>query len=471
MAATSPSPSGVKLHYDTMMHIISVSEYAKDTVQLIATCRVLYHEGPKILLKKPIVILTQEQLTLQMELQVLASSLEPDVIQELVEILPLLTHIEYLRLVNADQLLRLHPNLTPAFCALTTLRHIDFSGLWDYLDDNDDWEQYHPAMLLENFALTLEELNMRKLSINLPLWINTFIHTFPNLTDLHIDTKDYDGSLPVGEFSLEVMHESHATNILQQCGVNSCGTWVHLEHFCGCVVDLYTIGLTSHISQVTLTDTLDDGPKTEMLAMMLHYAQPLHLKLKGIAGSMVGNADRGFISMLRDESVSNLISLNVNIDFTKDDREKDLNAVIDNLVPTMTNLPLEFLELTFVTGRLNLTLPKPTAHDHVISQRNGLPQPRAPLPSSAPLSLAELSLQSLNMDALIAHLESMPSLEAAHVVLPSSPYEGDYQWEGHDRMITRDRTCLAAAGHEQDSRKERVCVTMSAFLDSPGPYP
>ena len=396
MAATSSSSSGVNLTYDTILHVISVSENAKDTAQLIATCRELYHEGPKILLKKPVVIFTKHLASFlkflradnssrcrylrQMELQVFASSLEPDVTQELVEILPLLTRIEYLCLIDADQLLRLHPDLTPAFCALTTLRHIKFSrvsnktcallhglraplisasinficdldvlNLWNYLDEEDDWEQYHPAVLLENFAPTLEELEcvawrmhpsqqaliatqvfpkMHRLSIDLPLRINTFIRAFPNLTDLYIDTEDY------GEFSLEVMHESHARNVVQQRGVNPCGTWAHLKHFYGSVVDLYTIGITSHIPQVTLEDMLDDGPaQMELLVIMLRYARPLRLKLEGITGNSLGDADRGFISMLRDKSASNLINLDVRIEFSKDDREKDLSAVIVRLPP------------------------------------------------------------------------------------------------------------------------------------------
>ena len=138
-----------------------------------------------------------------------------------------------MRLVDADELLCLDPALTTAFCTLTTLRHIDFSGVkyttcvvllrlssplisakisflsddvdeklwdWDYLED-DEWEHFHPTMLLDNFAQTLEELqcvawytnqdalipaqvypNMRKLSIKLrhfPIRIDALIRAFP----------------------------------------------------------------------------------------------------------------------------------------------------------------------------------------------------------------------------------------------------------------------------------------------------
>ncbi|KAI1783176.1 hypothetical protein LXA43DRAFT_904150 [Ganoderma leucocontextum] len=508
-ATTLTSSTSMKLTYDTLLHIISLSWYAKDAVQLMATCRVLYREGPKIALKKTVFISTAEQLASFLKflraddssrcrylrhLELGAScSPQPDVVQELIETLPLWTGIEYLRLADAEELLELDPGLTAAFSALTTLRHINFSGvkggacellsalhsplisanisfisdvdqkLWDYLDD-DEWERYHPAILLDNFASTLEELqcvawyttqetvipaevypNMRKLSIELhdfPLWVDAFIRAFPNLADLRVNTKYHGGIL--GEFNLEAMQESHITNVGQQLDpVDSCGTWAHLEHFSGCLVDLYAIGLTSHIHRVTIVDRLDDGPRTDMLATVLRYARPLHLKLEGITGSMLGDADRGFISMLHEGSCSNLLNLDVCIHFGEDDQEKDLRAVIDDLVSALVGLPLKFLELKFETYGLDPTPTEPSDFERMVRRQKGLPEP--PTPEPDPLTPAELSLMTLDMDALIARLESIPSLEAAHVVLPSSRYEGD--WKGHERTITKGMSRLA--GREQ----------------------
>ena len=52
----------MKLTYDTLLHVISLTGYAKESVQLVATCRILYHEGAKIALKKPVTIYNEEQL-------------------------------------------------------------------------------------------------------------------------------------------------------------------------------------------------------------------------------------------------------------------------------------------------------------------------------------------------------------------------------------------------------------------------
>ncbi|KAM5542688.1 hypothetical protein V8D89_003649 [Ganoderma adspersum] len=498
----------MKLTYDTLLHIISLSRYAKDTVQLMASCRVLNHEGPKIALKKPVSISTEEQLASFLKflradnlsrcrylrkLEISSCFLEQDIVQELFETLPLLVNIEYLRLIEVEELLDLHPDLTPAFGSLTSLRHIDFTGvkgkacslllrlhsplvsanvsfisdddlkLWDYLDD-DEWEGCHPAMLLDNFVSTLEELqcvawytipdpgpdetlipalvypNMRKLSIELhhfPLRIDPFIRAFPNLVDLYINT-DYHG----GRYS-EDIRDSHDTNVAQQLDpVNSCGTWAQLEHFRGCLFDLYAIGLTSHIRRVTIVDRLDDGPRTDMLATVLRYARPLHLKLEGITSTMLGDTERGFISMLHHTSASSLLNLDVCVYFGKDDREKDLSLVINNLMSALAGLPLKFLELRFETHGLDPTLEEPGDFERMIAHCKGLPEPPEPVP--APLTPAELSLETLDMDALVARLETIPSLEAAHVVLPASRYEGDCH---HDRMISKGGSRLG--GREQ----------------------
>ena len=169
--------------------------------------------------------------------------------------------------------------------------------------------------------------NVRKLSIDLhhiPPRISPFIRAFPNLTYLHVDTGCY-----AWRYSVEDMQEIHQTNIAQQIGAtNSCGTWAHLEHFRGPLYDLYTIGLTFHIPRLTIVSRSDNEWRTDVLATVLRYARPLHLKLESIPGSILGDADGGFISMLREGSSANLINLDIRIHFGRGDREEDLATVI-----------------------------------------------------------------------------------------------------------------------------------------------
>ncbi len=501
----------MKLTYDALLHVISLTSYAKDSVHLMTTCRVLYHEGPKIALKKLIRIFNEEQLisflqflraqnffryryVKQLELE--AFYPEPEDVEVLIETLPRLVNIESLRLVNVEELLELYhradfgPVLPPAFAALTSLRHIDIFGakeetcsllsllhsplvslrldfrvlsnsnekLWDLLDFNE-WSIYHPTVLLENFASTLEELqcvawymshetirprrkvypNMRKLSIEhceFPR-IVPFIRAFPNLTDLHA-SSDYWGDV----------RTTHNTNVAQQRDLVG-GTWAHLDHFHGSLFDLYIIGLTCHVPRITITDdNLEDEPSMDMLATVLRYGRPVHLKLEGIAGSMLGDADRGFISMLRDTGTSNLINLDVGVYFRADDREKDLTGAIvctiflrlcsplpelidssviqEGLFLALALLPLKFLELRFYSHDLN---PTPRRA-----------QPGLPEPIPAPLTSAELSVNALDLDFLVAHVaESLATLEAAHVAVLCYPCRGGQMFE---KTITKGKSSL-----------------------------
>lgn len=78
----------------------------------------------------------------------------------------------------------------------------------------------------------------------------------------------------------------------------------------------------------------------DMLATVLRYARPLHLKLGRIAGTMLRDANGGFVSMLRDESASNLSHLDLCIHFDEDDREQDLASIVVSTLPCLVLLAL-----------------------------------------------------------------------------------------------------------------------------------
>ncbi|KAM5542676.1 hypothetical protein V8D89_003637 [Ganoderma adspersum] len=389
----------MKLPYDVLPHVISLSRYAKDSVQLTATCRVLYHVAPKIALKKPVVISTVGQLESFLEflrtdnssrcrylkhLEVRELYPDWDVVEEFIETLPLLTSLEVLRFDETDQFLDLDPDIIPALCSITTLRYINFTGARGKAYE----DTIIPAKVYPN---------MRKLSIEFhefPLRIDPFIRAFPNLTDLYVDA-DFHG----GHSSGDIL-ECHETNVAQQLdAVDPCGTWAHLEHFRGCLFDLYIIGIASHIRRVTIDGDARDG------VTLRAAGAP---QARGY-GAMLGNADRGFIAMLRDA----------------EDRWKNVGAIIDDLVSALTRLPLKFLQLKFFTRDLDPTY--------------------SAIPASP--TEAECTLLELDMDKLIARLEAIPSLEAAHFVLPSSRGGYGFRWDDHDRTITKGASRLA--GPEQ----------------------
>ncbi|KAM5530678.1 hypothetical protein V8D89_015650 [Ganoderma adspersum] len=506
--ATSPlADNNVKLTYDTLLHVISVSLYASEAVKLMTTCQFLYHEGAKIALKRPVAVRNTKQLTSFLkflraenlsrcrhlrQLELWACYPEPDLAQELVETIPLLGNIRHLRLYSVEDILEPYPALLSAFAGLTSLRHIELYGAGgvacellstlraplitasiDFLGDSDErifdhldfdeWAKYHPTRLLANFAPTLEELqciawytttepvfpgtvypNMRRLSIELhdfPLRMDAFARAFPNLTDLRVRTEYHGGD--IAHADLEGIQASRDTNLSawQQLG----GTWRNgLEHFSGCLVDLYAVGLACPIRRVTIVDALPDGPSTDMLATVLRAARPVHLKLQGVAGAMLGDSERGLIAMLRDGSASGLLNLALWVNFGAADREKDLRPIIDDFVSTLVRLPLRSLDLRFDTQGLDPT-PEPDLMETLMCRQRGRPEPPAPTP--APLTPAERSLRTLrtDMDAIVGRLESIPSLEAALVMLPSSRGGGDS--DDYTRKVTKGTVGLV--GDEQ----------------------
>ncbi|KAM5542664.1 hypothetical protein V8D89_003625 [Ganoderma adspersum] len=482
---------GIKLTYDILLRMISLYSCASEAVPLIATCRVLYHEGTKIALRKPVVLFNAAGLASFLkflhaesssrcrhlrQLELWGARVDAKLIRELLETLPLLVNLQNLQLADAEELLVSDPALPRAFAALTSLRHspllsvaVDFitdcrynsAALWDRLT-LAQWPNYHPTTLLANVSSTLEELqcvtwstnpdwdvainpsekvypNMRKLSMEnpyFPLRIDPFIRAFPNLTHLNVHTKP-EGFYWNADFELEDLPASHEGNIVQQ--LTSCGTWTHLEHFTGGLSELYAIGLTCRISRITIIDELNDELELETLATALQHARPLHLKFQnGIPYSLLEKSEPNFISTLRSEGISDLINLDIYILFKREDRGKDWRATVDNLVSALTGLRLKFLALRLGIPDLGMTSVEKGAFKEAMGCF-----PWQHLPTLAPLNPAAFSPNSMN--ALVARLESIPSLDAALIVFPSADSEGE-EIENL-KMITKGTSRLA--GHEQ----------------------
>ncbi|PIL30602.1 hypothetical protein GSI_07303 [Ganoderma sinense ZZ0214-1] len=357
------------------------------------------------------------------QLEIWTCGEDEDVIQDLIETLPRLANIKSLSLSNAAEDLESDPALPRAFATLKSLRHIEFYGV----------------KAGTNFAPTLEELqcakwvtfiepvipkmpiyhNMRKLSVEhhgLQLRMDPFIRAFPNLTHLHVGAMDY---APAENLDLETVRMSHEKNVEKQRA--SGGRWAHLEHFTGTLVDLYTAGLTCHIRRITIVKVQVEEEAMGMLATMLRYTQPVHLKLGELTGSMLeDDPDGAFLSILRGEGVSNLLNLSVYIRFNPDDLMMDLRKTINNLVSTLAGLQLNFLELTFDVNNIDPAAREEAILEELLRHRRGTKMPEFREQGTALLTPAEYSLNYLDVDELIARIESIPSLEAALVMLHSS---------------------------------------------------
>ena len=110
----------------------------------------------------------------------------------------------------------------------------------------------------------------------------------------------------------------------------------------------------------------------------------------------------------------------------------------------LAGLPFKLLELKFEADGLEPTRKGPSGFGPMLTRQDGLLEP--PEPTPVPFTPAELSLQALDMDGLVARLEAISSLDAAHVVVPGSRYRGGCDWKGHERTITKGAPRVA--GHE-----------------------
>nr|VWO98444.1 Peroxisomal hydratase-dehydrogenase-epimerase [Ganoderma boninense] len=306
----------MKLTYDVLLHIISLFPYAENAVHLMATCRVLYHAGAKIALRKPIIIKNSEQLTSFLQflraenlsrcqylknLELGTCGKDEDEIHDLLDTIPRLVNIECLSLSHAEDVLEPDRALPAAFATLKTLRYlqlpgvvtagvtllsllrspltsadIDFtsadgSDVWSHLDP-DQLAEFHPVTLLQNFAATLEELCCGEWSTVIEPDIPK-IPIYPKMRKLALEHHDsrlrmdpFIQAFPnlthlhvcpdyydrVAEFDMENIRESHGINVEKQLA-SGVGRWAHLEHFSGGLADFYATGLACPIRRVTIT--------------------------------------------------------------------------------------------------------------------------------------------------------------------------------------------------------------------------
>ncbi|RDX49769.1 hypothetical protein OH76DRAFT_511360 [Lentinus brumalis] len=229
----TPPPA---LNYDVLLNVITQSRSLQTSLAIVSTCRVLYHDGARILLGKPITLSTEPGLRSFLyflrsaplsrpqhlrDLSLHMSDIQPKLARRLGRICPSMTGLESLSMWFPERILASDPGLVAGLAKLDSLTRLSLSCSgtlvctllrllhaplkiislsWGYDDfsppgriywetvDEDDWPEHHPTILLENFANTLEELTCQ--------WWYTgeeYIRprkTFPRLQRLSIEHVD-----------------------------------------------------------------------------------------------------------------------------------------------------------------------------------------------------------------------------------------------------------------------------------------
>ncbi|KAI0748757.1 hypothetical protein C8Q80DRAFT_1354475 [Daedaleopsis nitida] len=311
----------------------------------------------------------------------------------------------------------------------------DFAeGLWDILEDTER-PSYHPTRLLVNFAPSLEELEicmfdfssrrtgsptvrsaveyskLRRLHIHdEPTILSTpYIQTFPNLTHLHITSDNYDNQ-PSTYIELRGHRITNlATNTLLAYETDTT-LWPHLREFEGYVVDLYLLGLLSHIPHLKLRDCAANHD-LHMLQDVLLFVHPIQLDFEAhllAFDAVVHN----LAAALRTDQASSIVNLSILLRLSEDDREVDFGSVMGDLEVSMAALNLQHFKLTCWDFGLSPT-DCSDMDDEALMASIGLPPPppRAPRPL-APWTVAERTLEEYDLEGLATRLlESNPSLQ------------------------------------------------------------
>ncbi|KAI0690930.1 hypothetical protein C8T65DRAFT_87260 [Cerioporus squamosus] len=474
MTSTCLSPA---LHWDVLREV-ALCANRSTCATLMLSCRFFYHEAAKSILYEEIPLRTEHQVAKFLwflhadndyrsryvrNLYLGCYNLMLPTLDSLVHSMTRMAGLEHLRIGDGEALLNEFPELADVIGEMTCLRHLDIGyaghltcallesmqsslvsirlnwmgydeGFFDTEVSSDRLNQYHPVPFLAKWASRLEELaceawytgadvpvftqvypKLRTLELSrddFPLVV-PYIRAFPNLQQLTFQTDHSDQYNDCDELSLpEEIRQHRKGNISSQLAPDGPGTWQHLEELSGCLVDLYLLGLTSQVSRIRVFTRLT-AAHLDLLSIVLSYAQPLHLMIGG-DGVLLTHPTRNLAAILRESWAAHLESLVVEITLTKEDGDADIPSLLHALASSLSSLPMRRLRLNLNSNSLNPTPHSPGTFDRWMAKRYGLPEPRSPYP--APLTPAEVMLQSFDVDAFVRTLgESNPSLEDAIV--------------------------------------------------------
>ncbi|KAI0364355.1 hypothetical protein BV20DRAFT_1039451 [Pilatotrama ljubarskyi] len=452
------------LNQDILLAVLEASS-DQQVCLLMRTCRYFYDAGPRVLLRTTVRLHSEtclhqfltflrvqpeRRFKLVRSLNLTFSELPESAALQLAQVLPLMVNLRSLSLKTGDFVLGSRPSLVAAFAALTSLQEL---RLWHVgevsikmlqnlqsrlvrvtlvLNGGDEpvLPEHHPAVLLAHSMGTLEVIEARGLrthdqtspdpdlvypemrrldfeSTGMPLTM-TFINAYPNLTHLSYSCKEGN----ITRFALErreVYEAQHRLNIREQ--INARRTWNGLQQFVGSLSDLYLLGLTCPVDDVTLHDLEEVIP--DMLETMLGYARPQSLKLGRCSGTQLSLPTGGVCGALAAGS-SRLESLTVTVGLQENEAHVDIGRAMDGLLLSLGLSPLRNVEITVHTGSLD---PRSSADRSMMRYacRRGPPPPGHGV-DNYPLNFAELSAVGFNAeDYLRRFSQTIPSLRHARV--------------------------------------------------------
>ncbi|OSC97742.1 hypothetical protein PYCCODRAFT_1398369 [Trametes coccinea BRFM310] len=365
--------------------------------------------------------------------------------------------------MRSIQTLRLCGSLDNAFSTLKNLRSQLVSvtlNSWSFVAGHDwavnyvaDVRTLHPVELLSHSQSTLTELRtyqwtthsdippdtrfiypkMRRLDLEktgLPITM-VYINAYPNLSHLRYSTPEVKRasdeefmrekypfpmfmSADWRDLSIQRYDERHRFNVTAQ---NASGrTWAHLEKLCGHLLDLYMLGLTCTVDQVTLHLVASDK-FSYMVDPVLTYLCPRSLKLlEGWPGNISGSAAQAF-DVFCGKGGSRLEYLELRTCLLWGHKDVDFSEVMEGITSSLSQTRLQELKAEIYIGKHSLRDSDTVRITHVDYHRSGpyLPPPHDPY---YPLSPAEHSAECLDLEEWLCSFgQAVSMLRKAEIVV------------------------------------------------------
>ncbi|KAI0747397.1 hypothetical protein C8Q74DRAFT_1374435 [Fomes fomentarius] len=398
----------------------------------MSTCRLLYHEGAKVIIKDPVGLETERRLlsflsflhaeddmircTYLRRLDLWTLGLSVAAAEALVFSLAHMTALDTLVITHPELTLASHPALPQSLASLRSLKHLTlshtntlgynllqsshFSLVTAHISINHSVRdsKFHPVLVMDRHRMSLEELSweydgyhdfhpkptsgtiayprLRRLSITegqSAHFLKGRMPFFPNLTHLRLLPDRVDRRSP--------LRREHVSDWMMRDAAAH-GAWLHLEQLTGSLKSISALGLASHIPHLTLEDA-GSTQHPDQLTSVLSRALPLNLKIEFVDGHFE-NAVSRFSSAMAEPGASALEGIEavfgVSIEEQKNVR---LSATMEGFFSSL--LDLEHLQCLALTLRYSGTARKPREWDstaYVTRSSNSttiptlLPQPR-----------------------------------------------------------------------------------------------
>ncbi|KAM5543679.1 hypothetical protein V8D89_002930 [Ganoderma adspersum] len=443
---------------DILLSIMAISP-PKMATSIMATCRLLYHDGAKVILQSPVNLDGSEKEALALlrfvqaenlsrcpyvrALHIVMDTVPPSVAKILANVVPRLTGLERLALVG-EQIFESYPHLLSLFASLRsvkTLLVLDAGARCCQLirtlrsrlvsaKIHFEREQAamlsltastHPVLLLAKSAATLESLScgflgnpdphltffppkttypkLRSLALSHSVYPDPvpFIRAAPNLAHLALESSMLTDLTP-SSFHLQIAEMQRAMNLELQGGTPAMPFPMPVEAGAGDVPCRW-----AHLQTFT-------GRVVDLHLQLFFKGQPLTDAL---------GAGCDLRAALKSKGAAGVTRLVVQLDVMAGDREMDVGRALDDLASAIAGLNLVHFQLGVQDGGLSPAAAEPYQHaaPNASSSSTGSESAHASACTcSAPVDRASLNVAERALDELDVHeyakrlLGSLPSL-------------------------------------------------------------